>query len=443
MLNRIISLAVTLLIGFSSQSQNVLTLDRSLQLALSHNHDLHIARLDAQQAENNATFGNAGRLPAITASAGTNYSNQNSNLEFATGQTQDVEGAESLSQNLSVGISQVLFAGGRIQRSYQLLKYANEAASLKEKQALESTIAQVWSQYTAVSLLQRSVFIANENFSISKNRFEKARLTNELGGSNSTEFMAAQVDMNRDRVELMEAKTQLESAKNSFASFIGYDQEYLVADETTLNLEQEFDESETLAIMYAGNTSVRLATISSETALVQQQLQNATLFPTVSAQAAYGINQSQAEAGFLTASQQNGLNTGINLQYAIFNGFQSRTQRQNSKLEVLKAEHRQAQTQELLENTVKNAVRTFNNAAAVAKIESDNAAVANLRMLKINELYSLGQVSSLEQRQAQLAWYTAENGKSSAEFRAVNAQIALYQLMGALVDTIEKNDSTR
>jgi outer membrane protein TolC len=281
-------------------------------------------------------------------------------------------------------------------------------------------------------LLQRTVATAAENFNISKERFDKAQLTNELGGSNSTELMAAKVDMNRDKVELMEAETQLESAKNSFAVFIGYTERFIVSDATGLNLEEQFDEEATLAAMRANNTALQLANISAETARIQQQLQQATLFPTIAAQASYGLNQSQAEAGFLASSQQTGLNAGLSVQYNLFSGFQSRTQRQNAKLEVLKAEHREAQTQELIENTVKNAVRAFNNAAAVAKIEADNAEVANQRMLKVNELYSLGQASSLEQRQAQLAWLAAENGKSSAQFRAVNAQIALYQLMGTL-----------
>ena len=208
MLNKRIFIVAALLLGWSSYGQNVLTLDNALSLALEHNHDLHIARLDAEQAANSATQGNAGRLPSLTASAGTNYSNQNSNLEFATGQTQDVEGAESLSQNASLGVSQVLFAGGRIQRSYQLLNSAKKAADLAQKQAMENTIAQVWSQYTGISLLQRTVATAAENFNISKERFDKAQLTNELGGSNSTDLMAAKVDMNRDKVELMEAQTQ-------------------------------------------------------------------------------------------------------------------------------------------------------------------------------------------------------------------------------------------
>ena len=41
-------------------------------------------------------------------------------------------------------------------------------------------------------------------------------------------------------------------------------------------------------------------------------------------------------------------------------------------------------------------------------------------------------MSSLELREAQLAWLAAENGKSSAQFQAMNAQIALLQLMGSL-----------
>ena len=46
---------------------------------------------------------------------------------------------------------------------------------------MENTIAQVWSQYTGISLLQRTVATAAENFNISKERFDKAQLTNELG----------------------------------------------------------------------------------------------------------------------------------------------------------------------------------------------------------------------------------------------------------------------
>jgi len=419
--------------SFSVSAQVMLTLDQAISAALEHNHDLFIASLDAEKASNSATYGNAGMLPSVTAAAGSNYSNQNSNLEFATGQTQDVKGAQSLSQNASLGLSQVLFAGGRMQRSYALLKSTERAANVVQRQAMENTIAQVWSQYMALSLLQRSVSTASENMMISNERFTKAQLTNELGGSNTTDLLSARVDLNRDKVSLMNIETQLESARNTFATFIGWDNsDYAVGDGANLSVLSEFDVKQVMTKMLANNAVLELAKISAETAELQEKMQQATLFPTISAQVSYGVNQSQAEAGFLSASQQTGLNAGMNFNYNLFSGFQSQTQRQNTQIETLKAERRLDQVRETTENAVKNAIRMFDNATSVARLESENAEVSRQRFQKMDELFELGKASSLELREAQLAWLSAENGKSSAQFQAVNAQIALFQLMGSI-----------
>jgi len=419
--------------SFSVSAQVMLTLDQAISAALEHNHDLFIASLDAEKASNSATYGNAGMLPSVTAAAGSNYSNQNSNLEFATGQTQDVKGAQSLSQNASLGLSQVLFAGGRMQRSYALLKSTERAANVVQRQAMENTIAQVWSQYMALSLLQRSVSTASENMMISNERFTKAQLTNELGGSNTTDLLSARVDLNRDKVSLMNIETQLESARNTFATFIGWDNsDYAVGDGANLSVLSEFDVKQVMTKMLANNAVLELAKISAETAELQEKIQQATLFPTISAQVSYGVNQSQAEAGFLSASQQTGLNAGMNFNYNLFSGFQSQTQRQNTQIETLKAERRLDQVRETTENAVKNAIRMFDNATSVARLESENAEVSRQRFQKMDELFELGKASSLELREAQLAWLAAENGKSSAQFQAVNAQIALFQLMGSI-----------
>ncbi|MGB1183559.1 MAG: TolC family protein [Schleiferiaceae bacterium] len=415
-------------------AQNLVTLDEALTSALEHNHDLYIADVSAQQAANSATYGNAGMLPSVTASAGANGSNQNSNLEFATGQTQDVAGAQSLSQNASLGVSQVLFAGGRIQRSYGLLKKSQQAADLSYRQALENTVAGVWSQYMAIALLQESVAVSTKSVAISQERYDKAVLTNDLGGSNSTDLLAAEVDLNRDKVSLLDLQTQLEAARNTFATFAGLSsRSFTVAQNTTLDQDAiGASVEEILTAVMNQNATVRLAEISAETAVLQQKLQQSTLFPSVSAQASYGLNQSQAEAGFLSSQQVTGFSAGVSLQYNLFSGFQSATQRQNAALESMKATRRLDQVRETMENTVRNAYRTFQNAQQVATLEAANATVAFQRFEKLQERYALGQASSLELRQSQLAWMAAEQGKMSAQFRATNAQIALLQLMGSI-----------
>jgi outer membrane protein TolC len=434
MSNRIFIGIATVLLAWNTQAQEVLALDQAIAASLEHNHNLKIAELSSQQAANAATMGNAGMLPNIVATAGANVSQQNSNLEFATGQTQDVEGAQSLSQNMSLGISQTLFAGGRIQRSYALLKTAEQSASLAEQQAMETTIAMVWSQYTGLALLQRSVVTAQQVLLFSAQRYERAMLTNSLGGSNTTERLSAEVDLNRDSINLLEVQAQYQLAKNSFATYIGWENSDFLVDESGITdaINATDLPDDLLANLRENNSALLLAQTSVNAASLQEKLQQSTLFPTIAAQASYGLNQSQAEAGFLTASQQQGLNAGISLQYNLFSGFQSKTQRQNAALEVLKAQEQLDQVSETLENTLANAMDVFNNAIKIAAIETKNMEVAERRLMRMSELHALGKASSLELREAQIAWLNANNGMYSAQFQAVNAKITVLALVGSL-----------
>lgn len=434
MSNRIFIGIATVLFAWNTQAQEVLALDQAIATALEHNHNLKIAELSSQQAANAATMGNAGMLPNVVATAGANVSQQNSNLEFATGQTQDVEGAQSMSQNMSLGISQTLFAGGRIQRSYALLKTAEQSASLAEQQAMETTIAMVWSQYTGLALLQRSVVTAQQVLLFSAQRYERAMLTNSLGGSNTTELLSAEVDLNRDSINLLEVQAQYQLAKNSFATYIGWENSDFLVDESGITdaINATDLPDDLLANLRENNSALLLAQTSVNAAGLQEKLQQSTLFPTIAAQASYGLNQSQAEAGFLTASQQQGLNAGISLQYNLFSGFQSKTQRQNAALEVLKAQEQLDQVSETLENTLANAMDVFNNAIKIAAIETKNMEVAERRLMRMSELHALGKASSLELREAQIAWLNANNGMYSAQFQAVNAKITVLALVGSL-----------
>ena len=434
MSNRIFIGIATVLLTWNTQAQEVLALDQAIATALEHNHNLKIAELSSQQAANAATMGNAGMLPSVVATAGANVSQQNSNLEFATGQTKDVEGAQSLSQNMSLGISQTLFAGGRIQRSYALLKTAEQSASLAEQQAIETTIAMVWSQYTGLALLQRSLVTAQQVLLFSSKRFERAMLTNSLGGSNTTERLSAEVDLNRDSINLLEVQAQYDLAKNSFATYIGWENFDFLVDESGITdaINATDLPDDLLANLRENNSALLLAQTSVNAASLQEKLQQSTLFPTIAAQASYGLNQSQAEAGFLTASQQQGLNAGISLQYNLFSGFQSKTQRQNAALEVLKAQEQLDQVSETLENTLANAMDVFNNAIKIAAIETKNMEVAERRLMRMSELHALGKASSLELREAQIAWLNANNGMYSAQFQAVNAKITVLALVGSL-----------
>ena len=66
-------------------AQTVLTLNDAIQQALSKNFDLQIARNDEEVANLLNNWGNAGRLPTVSAAAGYNFSNNNLDQRLSNG----------------------------------------------------------------------------------------------------------------------------------------------------------------------------------------------------------------------------------------------------------------------------------------------------------------------------------------------------------------------
>lgn len=433
MKNSILLAIATVLLASNIWAQDskptIIDLDQAVASALENNHDLFIAKVQSDKAENSATLGNAGALPTVRATAGTNYSNQNSDLEFATGQTQNVSGAQSAGQNASLGLNQVLFSGGALQRTYSILKAAAQLSDVAELQQINTTIVQTQSQYFAIVLLTETVNAASTNVAISADRYERAKLKKELGGSNTTELLAAEVDLYRDKITLMDVRTQLLNAKTIFKTYVGIDGDFELSPVVNDEFAAVDDLMSLINAAMENNPMLQMARISEETALLQQKLTQSTLFPSLSAQVSYGLNQSQAEAGFLSSSQQTGLNAGVSLTYDLFSGGRSRTQRQNAALDVEIAQRQRIKTEETIQAAVINAADVYMNARAKYDLEKKSVAVAQQNFDKTKERYDMGQLSYLQLREAQLGLLNAQNGKTSALFQARNAYLALWQLV--------------
>ncbi|MCD8518583.1 MAG: TolC family protein, partial [Flavobacterium sp.] len=100
------NLYITLLLiflGFSSQAQELLTLEDAVKIALENNYDIKIAENNSKIDATNNNLANAGMLPALNA----NFVNNNSQID--TKQTQ-IDGSEreldnAKNMNLTYGVS--------------------------------------------------------------------------------------------------------------------------------------------------------------------------------------------------------------------------------------------------------------------------------------------------------------------------------------------------
>ena len=216
-------LTVCLLLGNAAFSQEVLTLEQAIRMALQENHGIRVAQNNEAIAENNATPGNAGLLPRVDVSAGANYTNSNTRLEFFSPDTPPIEqnGANANSQNAAIALSYTLFDGLGTIYNFQRLKALNENARIQARLTIENTLTQVVNAYYTISRNQEQLNIAREAVTVSVDRLQRAEQKQKFGASTRLDVLNARVDLNADSVTLSTALVNFENSKRTLNQLMG------------------------------------------------------------------------------------------------------------------------------------------------------------------------------------------------------------------------------
>ena len=107
---------------FQLGAQTILTKKEAVKIALENNYGIKIAYNNVEVAKNNSSIYNSKFLPTVSASTGTNYSNNNQNSFSQDGNVIEINGAVTKSYNASVNLNYTLFDGLGRKYNYQQLK---------------------------------------------------------------------------------------------------------------------------------------------------------------------------------------------------------------------------------------------------------------------------------------------------------------------------------
>jgi outer membrane protein TolC len=166
------------------------------------------------------------------------------------------------------------------------------------------------------------------------------------------------------------------------------------------------------------------------------KINSASYLPRVGLTSSYGWNKSQNPAtSFLAQSSSNGLNAGLNLTWNIFDGGSTKTRVANSKIAVENQQILLQQQHETLENTLKNTWSLYNNKLFVLRAQEKNVISSQNNFDRTKERYNLGQVTSIEFRQAQINFINSKTAYNNTKFDAKLIELELLQLSGELLNT--------
>jgi len=421
---------------FQLGAQTILTKKEAIKIALENNYGIKIAYNNVEVAKNNSGIYNSRYLPSVSASTGANYSNNNQDITAQSGAATIVNGAVTKSYNASVNLKYTLFDGLGRKYNYQQLKETYNLSQLQARETIENTYLQLFTVYFQIARLSENTNSLQEALTISKQRLKRAEYQYEYGQSTKIALLNAQVDVNNDSVSLLNTRQQYSNAKRSLNIVLGVAKQQDFEVETVVNFNRLLEFSELLELAKSNNTLLKKNKKNIAISAFNIKINKASFLPKVSLTTSYGWNKSTNPAtSFFAQSQSNGMNAGLNLSWNIFDGGSTKTRVANSKIALETQKIAQQQQKETVTNTLKSTWDSYQNSLFILKAQEQNIQTSQNNFNRTGEKYKLGQVTSIEFRQAQVNLINTKTALINAKFDAKLIELQLLQLSGQLINS--------
>lgn len=427
----IVILAIS--IAATAHAQTGLTLEQALSAALENSHNINIARNQAEQAEHLAKPGNAGMLPTLALTANGTFNNNNTNIEFATGDKIEQAWAQSLATNASLQLNYVLFNGLANTNTLRQFKALQQVADVNQRLTIENTLLAVTAAYYEVARLTELQRVADQSIAISLDRYNRAKLRTELGSSNRLDLLNAEVNLNADSVNYVRNFTSLQNAKRNLMVAMSLEPATDFEVDTTLYFQGDFNLEELKTRAAAQNAVLAAARGNQKASQYGLQATKGSYMPQITVGGSYNYNTQNNQASFTKTLQIDGFALNAGLRWDIFTGQQRQTAVTNAQLDALNRAETVENTRKQVLRDLENAYSTYLNALFVMQKEAKNAQTNQLNFERTQSLFNLGQITGTQFREAQLNLVQSQSNYSNARYLAKIAEVELARIAGLLL----------
>lgn len=416
----------------SLTAQEIITLEKSVQLALDNNYEIKIASNNSLINSTNVAIGNAGMLPTLTATVVENNRVQNSSQTLQSGVVNSLDNAKNNSLNYGVNLDWTVFDGFKMFAKLDQLKELRKLGEAQLKQTILSKINAVTSTYfdlvqqqQQLKALDSTITISNQRLALAQNRFG-------IGKASKLEVLNAQVDLNTDLVTLLRQKELYANTKILFNQILARDTntEFKVID--TIRVDVGLSLPELSALAEKQNPQLEAQIIGLRVAELQLKQVKANRYPVIRLNTGYNLLETQASLGFATATTARGFNYGFSASVNVFDGF---SQQRNEKIAQLQVANSKLSIQDqnlALVSQLATSFQTYSTNIDLIRLEEKNEVIAKQNLAITLDKFKIGTITTLEFRTAQLNYINAIVRNSNAQFQAKLSEIALKELAGII-----------
>ncbi len=422
-------------VPLNAQVEEVLSKDQAMAQMLSANFGIQMAQNEQQQAKNNASILNSGYLPGIAISSGASYDLQDQEVTFRDGTLNVVDGAETKRLNAALNLNYTLFDGMGRYYNYKRLKQTEQLSGLQVRATVESTLLQLFTVYFELARLTENEAVLQSVLENTKSILNRARYGFDFGQNTKLDVLNAEVDLVNDSIALNNNAQQLANTRRDLVVLLNDDLNRVFAVDTSVSFLDELTLDALQQKAKTDNVRILIAESNKQLSAFGVQVQRALELPRLGLTGAYGWNEGIFPAtGFATKNISSGFSAGLQLSWNIFDGGSNRTGLKNSKISLKNQELALEEIKVQVERDVANAYGDFLNRKRTYDLLARSINTARNNYERSLSGYRLGQLTSLELRQAQINLLNATMNANMAKYQAKLSELTYLQSCGQLLN---------
>lgn len=420
------------IIGFSTQAQELLSLEDAVKIALENNYDIKIAENNSKIDATNNNLANAGMLPSLNA----NFTNNNSQLDTkqtqGDGTVRELDNAKNMNLTYGIGLDWTIFDGLSMFARKEQLNVLEQQGKAELQTAILTRISDVYTTYfdlvqqqQVLASIDTAIVISNQRLTTAQNRFS-------IGKASKLEVLNAQVDLNSDLSLQLRQKELIKISKIRLNELLVRDiqTDFKVANEVTF--EQNLDFNELKATAEKQNPQLQSQILSKKVADLNLKQVKGNRYPTVRVTSGYNFTRSEASLGFITQSSGQGFVYGVTATVPIFNGFLQNRNEKVAKYQVENAGFLLEQQKLSLTSQLSSLFASYQTNLELVEVEEKNLEIAKQNLDITLAKFKIGTITTIEFRTAQQNFVEASVRYSNAQYVTKLSEINLKELAGTL-----------
>ena len=441
------------LASYAQEDPKPLSLSDAIQLGLADNFGIRIEQQNVEIAENNATWGAAGRWPTI--SLNVSQSNNLRDVQNAANPFQPTGPTISNGFGPGVSVNWVLFDGFRVLANYERLQTLQRLSKGNAQVVIENAVQGIITQYYLAQLEQERLAVLEKVFTLSKDRYEYIKLKSELGSAVTFDVLQEQTNFFSDSSNFVTQEITYINARRNLNVLMGQEvgQHYRLTDSLEVS-PNDYAVEDLYEKMVASNSNLRNQYLNLEIIQSDTRLAKTELYPQLSlnlsgsydlsrqdlSQAQFPTNPNGgggSDRDLVTNQTTSNYAAGLTLSYLLFDGGRVRRAIENSYTQQRIGQLQIDELKLTLRNDLAATYDLYNVRKKLLSISEQTVASAELNLSLAEERFRNATINSFDYRAIQINYLNAALDNLQAKYNLIESETELLRLTGGITSEYE------